>query len=346
MSNISIFENKTALATRVKRESKMSKVFENNGLNMRRIATSTNGTFKRVVNGEQIGKAIRGEFNCIIVDALAGVSRTYYEGKYDPNAKPTLPDCWSNLGDKPEPSASNKQGKNCNDCRMNVKGSGGNGGKACRYERRLAILLEGDPSGDIYQLKVPSMSLFDKGSSNLYGFEAYTKYLASNSEATDTVVTKVSYDPEADTMKLVFSVDRFVTDEEWELIQRVQDSGDTERYTKLTVAAVDGAKPKAKPVEQDEDEEEEEEAPKPKATKAAAKPASNPWDDDEEEEEEEAPAPKAASKPANKWDDEEEETEAEPVKRKAKAKEEISPAAKSKLAEVVGAWGDDDEDEA
>jgi len=34
------------------------------------VATNTNGTFKRIVNGEQVGKAIRGEFNAIILAML------------------------------------------------------------------------------------------------------------------------------------------------------------------------------------------------------------------------------------------------------------------------------------
>ena len=41
----------------------------------RRIQTNTNGTFKRLVNGEQIGKAVRSQINVIVVAALSKVSR-------------------------------------------------------------------------------------------------------------------------------------------------------------------------------------------------------------------------------------------------------------------------------
>lgn len=319
MSNLTIFKNNTAVATQGKRESKMSQVMAVSN-NMRRIATNTNGTFRRIVNGEQMGKAIRGEFNAIIVDALPKVSRQFYAGPYDPNAKPTLPDCWSNLGDKPEAAASNKQHNNCADCPKNVKGSGQNGGRACRFQRRIALMLEGDPSGELYQFNVPGASLFGKGSGNVHPFESYVKFLQGNGEALDTVVTTIAYDLEADTMELNFAPARPVTDEEWELIQRVQATGETERFIKLTVSQADGV------------------VEKPKA-QATAAPASA-WDE-EDEEEEEAPAPKVTR---SAEPDDEEEEEAAPVKRKAKAKEEV-PVEKANLAAVVSAWADDEEDE-
>lgn len=321
MSNLTIFKNSTAVSTQTKRESKLGQTMAVSTM-MRRIATNTNGTFRRIVNGEQMGKAIRGEFNAIIIDALPKVSRTYYAKAYDPDAKPTLPDCWSNLGDKPEEAASNKQHINCADCPQNVAGSGTNGkGRACRFNRRVALLLEGDDSGDIYQFNIAGGSLFGKGSGNVHPFESYVKFLQGNGEALDTVVTTIAYDLEADTMELNFSPTRPVTDDEWELIQRVQATGETDRYIKLTVAQADGVT--KKPVE------EKAAAPKAKA---------NTWDD--EDEEEEAPAPKV-SRSAEPDDDEE---EAAPVKRKAKAKDE-APAPKANLAAVVSAWADDDEDE-
>ena len=70
MSNLSIFKESGAVSTASKRElTGLAKTLAATS-NMRRIATNTNGTFKRMINGEQIGNAIRGEFNCIIVDAL------------------------------------------------------------------------------------------------------------------------------------------------------------------------------------------------------------------------------------------------------------------------------------
>lgn len=308
MSNLSIFKEAGAVSTASKRElTGLAKTLAATN-NMRRIATNTNGTFKRMINGEQIGNAIRGEFNCIIVDALPKVSRTFYAGKYDPNAKATLPDCWSNLGDKPEAAAANKQHSNCADCPQNVKGSGDNGGRACRFQRRIAILLAGDPTGEVYQFNVPAKSLFGKGNGNVHPFESYVKYLLGNGESPDTVVTNISYDLNADSMELLFTPLRGISDEEYALVVAAQADPETKKYVQLTVAATDGAKA----------------APKQEASKPAP-----------------APAVTRSAEP-----DDEDEAPAEPVKRSAKPTTvEEAPAATGDLASIVNAWGSGAEDE-
>jgi len=312
MSNLTIFKEQNAVATSKRGGSALSQTLAQNNT-MRRIATNTNGTFKRIVNGEQVGNAIRGEFNCIIVDALPKVSRTFYAGKYDPNAKPTLPDCWSNLGDKPEANAPNKQAKNCADCAQNIKGSGENGGRACRFQRRIAIQLVGDPTGEVYQFNVPAKSLFGKGNGNVHPFESYVKYLLANGEAPDTVVTNISYDLNADSMELLFTPLRGLTDEEYDRVVEAQNDPDTKKYIQLTVAQVDGATKAANPVKQEEPEEEEP-----------------------------APAPKVVR---SDEPDDEDEVIAEPVKRSAaKSAPAVTPAAKADLASVLNDWADDDEE--
>lgn len=310
MSNLSIFKESGAVSTASKRElTGLAKTLAATS-NMRRIATNTNGTFKRMINGEQIGNAIRGEFNAIIVDALPKVSRTFYAGKYDPNAKATLPDCWSNLGDKPEASASNKQHSNCADCPQNVKGSGENGGRACRFQRRIAILIAGDPTGEVYQFNVPAKSLFGKGNGNVHPFESYVKYLLGNGESPDTVVTNISYDLNADSMELLFTPLRGISDEEYALVVAAQADPETKKYVQLTVSAA--------------------------AADAAAKPAAKV---------EPKPEPKPAVTRSEEPDDEDE-APAEPVKRSAKPTAvEEAPAATGDLASIVSAWGDDAEDE-
>jgi hypothetical protein len=273
---------------------------------MRRIATSTNGTFKRMVNGEQIGNALRGEINCIIVDLLPKVSRQFYAAKYDPNAKPTLPDCWSNLGDKPEANAPNPQATNCAACPQNIHGSGDGNTKACRYQRRIAILVEGDPTGEVYQFNVPGKSLFGKGNSNVHPFESYLKYLLANGESPDTVVTNISYDPNASSMELLFTPLRGIDDHEYELVKAAQANPETKKYVQLTVAQADGVKA----------------APKLEAPKPAPQVSRSEEPDDEEE---------AVFEPVE-----------EPVKRTTK-KETLPVEEDKNLASIIDAWGDDDE---
>jgi len=289
MSNITIFEESTNLPT-VKRESRrMDRMSNGSSSTMRRIQLSNGRTFKRIVSGEQIGRAVSDKLDVIVVDWLAEPSRKFYASSYDKDAKATLPDCWSNDGVTPEAGAKNKPSTSCAACPKNVKGSGQNGkGKACRYERRLAVLVAGDPTGDIYQIAIPGASLFSDNDGSVYGFEGYKKYLLANDEALDTVVTRIIYDAEADTAKVGFKAVRHLTEVEVGLIDAAQDDPATERYTKLTVAAVDGAQakpaavaaiappPKTQIVDPFGGEEEEPAPPKrtakPKAATAEVKP--------------------------------------------------------------------------
>jgi hypothetical protein len=277
MSNITIFEEQSGLIT-VKRESRLADKISS-GTSLRRIQTNTNGTFKRIVGGEQIGKAVPHEINIIVVDMLKEVSREYYASDYDPDGKASLPDCWSPDGRTPDAKAPNKQGSGCAPCAMNIDGSGSKGrGKACRFKRRIAVLVEGDPTGDIYQMSFAAKSLFGKGVGNEHPFESYCNYLKANGEAPDTVVTKVMYDLDADTLTLKFKAVRHLTQDESDLIDTAFASGEAQRYIQLTTSEVDGAK--AQPV------------------KAIAAPKATMFDAPEEEEEEAAePVKRAAKKP-------------------------------------------------
>ena len=274
MSNITIFEEQSGLIT-VKRESRLADKISS-GTSLRRIQTNTNGTFKRIVGGEQIGKAVPHEINIIVVDMLKEVSREYYASDYDPDGKASLPDCWSPDGRTPDAKAPNKQGSGCASCGMNIDGSGSKGrGKACRFKRRIAVLVEGDPTGDIYQMSFAAKSLFGKGVGNEHPFESYCNYLKANGEAPDTVVTKVMYDLDADTLTLKFKAVRHLTQDESDLIDTAFASGEAQRYIQLTTSEVDGAK--AQPV------------------KAIAAPKATMFDAPEEEEAE--PVKRAAKKP-------------------------------------------------
>jgi len=288
MGDVTIFKQQNGVVATGKRElSDLAKTLATSTTS-RRIQTNTNGTFRRVINGEQIGNAIRGEINVIILHALPKVSRTYYSKPYDPDGEPTLPDCWSNLGDKPEANASNKQHSNCADCPQNVKGSGGGERRACRFQRRISVMVEGDPSGDVYQFNVPAGSLFGKGTGNVHPFESYVKFLLANGESPDNVVTNISYDLNAKTMELLFTPLRNINDEEYELVQAAQSKPETKMYTMITVAQADGVKKrpaavenKPQPVVRSEEPEDDEvveepikrtakkpEPPKPKANLA------------------------------------------------------------------------------
>ena len=270
MGEITIFDQPTEGGF-VRRESGRLDRMGGSGITSRRIKISNGRVFKKVVNGEEIGKAVDKQLDVIIVDWLIDPSRKFYVGAYDKNAKATLPDCWSNDGIKPEASAKVPQAKTCMECPKNVKGSGFNGqGKACRYERRLAVLVTGDSSGDVYQITIPGASLFSNNNGNLYGFEGYKKFLMANNAAPDTVVTSLIYDLETDTAKLWFKAANFLNPQQAAAVDVAQKDPNTDRYLKLTAAAVDGAKAIA--------------APEPVAAIAPPTAPVNPFGDDDEEE--------------------------------------------------------------
>lgn len=303
MSNVTIFKQGVIEVSGRREVSDLTKSLTSASTS-RRIQTNTNGTFKRLVNGEQIGSAVRSEINVIVIAALQKVSRVFYAGNYDPNAKPTLPDCWSNLGNTPESAASNKQASSCVACPQNVQGSGQNGGKACRYQRRIAILLAGDSTGEVYQFNIPAKSLFGKGTGNVHPFESYVKYLAANNESLDGVITNISYDINADSMELLFTPLRNISDDEYAMVKYAQAQPEAKQYTMLTVAQTDGvvARPQAT-------------AEPPKADAKVVR-----TDEPEEEAEEVVP---------------------QPVKRASKKVEE-APKVKANLASVLNDWGDED----
>ena len=269
MSNdVSIFTNQTGVSTERRQSALAQKIATSSSSSTSRIQANINGTFKKMVNGEQVGNAIRGEFNAIVVGMLTNVSRIFYKEKFDPNKEATLPNCWSNNGDKPEAGASDPQHSNCADCPKNIKGSGENGGKACRYQRRVSLLLEGDESGTVYQFNIPAKSLFGKGTGNIHPFESYVKFLVNNNMSPDLVVTNISFDSNAETMELVFSPVREVSDAEYELILAAQERPETDMYTKLTAAQADGVSKAPKldkpaPVVTRSEEPEEEEVTEP-----------------------------------------------------------------------------------
>jgi len=267
-NNVSIFTGQTGVSTERRQSALAQKLATTSTVSNRRIQANINGTFKKMVNGEQVGNAIRGEFNAIVVGMLTNVSRIYYKEKFDPNKEATLPNCWSNNGDKPEAGASDPQHGNCADCPRNIKGSSDNGGKACRYQRRVSLMLEGDESGTVYQFNIPAKSLFGKGTGNIHPFESYVKFLVNNGMSPDLVVTNISFDSNAETMELVFSPVREVSDAEYALVLAAQERPETEMYTKLTAAQTDGVSKTPKldkpaPVVTRSEEPEEEEVAEP-----------------------------------------------------------------------------------
>lgn len=202
-----------------------------------------NGSFKLMVRGEEMGK-IKGDLKAIVVNASPKVGRIFYAQQWSPDAEPTAPDCFSNDGATPDAKATNPQSHNCNDCPQNIKGSGQGTSKACRYSRRIAVVLEQDfgtsLEGEVYQMNLASKSLFGENVDDAFTFENYTKYLSSNGKSIDFMVTRISFNEKNDNQSVLFNPVRYITKQEFEVATRVAGAEHTKLMVVMTPSQADG----------------------------------------------------------------------------------------------------------
>jgi len=177
----------------------------------KRISTE-GGVFRMIVGGKEVAKSKDREMNVIIVKVAPTNNRIYYDPSvpYQRGAA-TAPACSSADGIKPDARIKTPQASACDKCPQNIAGSGNGESRACRYQRRIAVALEGDIGGEIYQMTLSATSIFGRstGTQNL-PLEAYARMLAANGVNIEDVVTKMEFDTDASTPKLTFSVARFL----------------------------------------------------------------------------------------------------------------------------------------
>jgi hypothetical protein len=255
------------------------------------------GVFRMMVNGEELAKNTNRAMNVVIVNGAPHVSRSLYLSEYNPKTV-SAPDCWSNDGIKPDASIEDPQHTTCEGCPQNIQGSGKGVSRACKFQQRLAVVLADDIKGDVYQLTVPSKSLFGRGeSSDKMPFQQYAKYVGSQGKNINTLVTEMRMDDDSDTPKLVFKPVRFLNRDEWEIAKEKGASPAAKSAVVQTPAQLDGVKAKKalSPKEEvDEVEEVEEEVivsePVKRTSKKTAEPAPkkdfvdvlNEWSTDDE----------------------------------------------------------------
>jgi hypothetical protein len=271
------------------------------------------GVFRLMSGGKEIASIEDRHLDVVIVKAAPKVSRIFYAGAYDKDAAAAPPDCWSNDGEKPDAGAKNKQSQTCLSCPQNQAGSGQGNSRACRYQQRLAVVLENNPGGDVMQLTLPATSVFGKEDGDKRPLQAFARHLALSNPPInpEQIVTRMKFDTKAESPKLFFAPVRWLTNDEYAVVKTQAESTDAQRAVIMTVAQTDGVK------------------------NAPALPGKAPVAAVEEEE---APAPKAktAKKKAEVVED-----ESEPEVRKESAKPSAVPEKKSKLADIVADWDDE-----
>jgi hypothetical protein len=175
-------------------------------------------------------------------------------------------------------------------------------------------VLENNPDGDVLQLTLPATSVFGKEEGDKRPLQAFARYLAVQSPPInpEQIVTRMRFDTKAESPKLFFQPMRWLTDDEYAVVQRQATTADAQRAVVMTVAAADGIQ-KAAPIAL---------SGKPPAA-----------------EEDEAPAkPKAKKAKAEVVEDD----GSEPEVRKESTKPSAVPEKKSKLADIVADWDDED----
>lgn len=185
------------------------------GPSIKRISIK-GSVFRMVVEGKEVAKNEERAMNVVIVGAAQYNSRSFYEATFSEGQGGKVPDCFSDNGINPSAKSTSPQASNCKDCPQNVDGSAPTGkGRACRFSRRLAVILENDQQGDIFQLTLPAQSIFGKGVEGKLPLEAYVRLLGTNNVSVTSVVTEMRFDTSSATPKLTFKAVRYLEEDEF-----------------------------------------------------------------------------------------------------------------------------------
>jgi hypothetical protein len=155
----------------------------------------------------------------IIAAAQTGISKSYYEGDFDPNSTEP-PTCWSADGIRPDDTVQKKQNPVCGTCKQNERGSktvGDKKLKACTDIKRVAVVRQEEidnPLGPILLRVMP-------GSQSNY--RTYVQWLAGRHRAPFMVVTRMTFDTEESFPKIKFQALRGLTEKEAAEVEQVLD---------------------------------------------------------------------------------------------------------------------------
>jgi hypothetical protein len=215
-----------------------------NGASGKRISIR-GGVFRMIVDGKEVAQNEDRSMNIVIVAANPNVSRSFYAGDYE-EGKNISPDCWSNDGISPDTKVSEPQASKCASCPQNIAGSAKQGGgRACRFSQRLAVMLENDLQGDLYQLTLPAQSIFGNVENGKMPMQAYAKFLGGHGLPITAVVSEMRFDTASATPKLTFKAVRPLEADEMAQCQEKGRSAEAKAAISQNPATIDGAKPKA-----------------------------------------------------------------------------------------------------
>ena len=202
--------------------------------------------FRMIDGGKEIAKNDDRAMNIVIVAAAPYNSRSFYTKTFSEGSAGLMPDCFSDDGITPNARSENKQAASCKDCPQNIAGSGNGQSRACRFSRRLAVLLENDQKGEVMQLTLPASSIFGKAEDGKMPLEAYVKLLGANRVSVTSVVTEMRFDTSSSTPKLTFKAVRYLEAEEFANAQAKGKSPEAKTAVGSTPAELDNKLPAPK----------------------------------------------------------------------------------------------------
>lgn len=298
-TEVSLFKNGVPAHLKNQELNEITKSLLGGGGQNKQISIRGN-VFRLVVNGKEIAVNEERSMNVVLINVSPKVSRSYYAGAYVPDAK-VSPACWSADGDRPDKSIKEPQSTACSTCPQNVKGSGENNTRKCKFNRMVAVVLENDMEGDLFRLSLPSQSIFGKGEDGKLPLNSYAQFLAGFNVNVTAVVTEMKFDINSATPKLFFRAVRPLTVEEYDICTERSKSDESVEAVKVSFqppksepdapAAATPAKLKASPAPDDDEGDGEPAAEEPKRRESKKDAAPTPkkdlakvlenWDDED-----------------------------------------------------------------
>lgn len=206
------------------------------------------GVFRMMVDGDEVATSEDRAMNVVIVAAADKVARTWYKEKFK-EGETVPPDCWASDGAIPDADVpiKTKQSSTCATCPQNISGSGDGDSRACRFSQRIAVVLENDIEGAVYQMALPAQSIFGKGEEKKLPLKAFAKYMQAHNAPINGFVTEMRFDVKSATPKLFFWPVRVLEEGEYKSAVEQGQSVDAKQAIIFTVAKMDGVVAKEQP---------------------------------------------------------------------------------------------------
>lgn len=176
---------------------------------------------RKVLRNPRDPDAAASSIDVTIIRVNKNKSKVYYADGYSEGTEQKKPDCWSNDGIRPDASVENPRSTACASCPFNQWGSKvsddgrASKGKACQDTVRIAIAAP-NRMNDPMLLRVPPASIRSLGE--------YGSQLAKRRVPFTAVVTRISFDVESPSPKLLFRAVGFLPEHLYAEAQEMRDS--------------------------------------------------------------------------------------------------------------------------